>query len=301
MNTLIRMLVVTLILIVPSIAQEMDQINVEGFVSKPEYKKFWKSFGHKLQTFQKDHVPQARSVFYPFGGPDLLHPLLLFPDAESYVLVGLETIGEPLTEKNSKAAYEKINSLLKRGFFVTAKMSTSLNDKCGVRAALAMEILLIGGKIKSDELIDEKTMCITFDLDGRERKVYYLRRNLVTSADSVFSFLAEKGINDACMMKAASYCPHREMFNAVTNYIVENFNTILQDDTGIPYKDLKGFDLHLYGKYVKPYGVEWRGYEQPKLQKLFEKSQDVPHLNFCYGYGCGRVEANVVIATRKKE
>src|SRR5262249_41869238 len=35
-------------------------------------------------------VPPSATVFYPFGGPDALHALALFPGASRIVLVGLE-------------------------------------------------------------------------------------------------------------------------------------------------------------------------------------------------------------------
>lgn len=51
----------------------------EVFVpSHPRFDKFMKFIGVKLKAFQKDHMPLAESVFYPFGGPDLLYPFSCF-------------------------------------------------------------------------------------------------------------------------------------------------------------------------------------------------------------------------------
>ena len=51
---------------------------------------------------------ETRTVFYPFGGPDLLTPLLLFPNADTYVLLGLEFVGQ--LPNFEKAAPENIQA-----------------------------------------------------------------------------------------------------------------------------------------------------------------------------------------------
>jgi hypothetical protein len=283
-------------------SETKDQtIQVADLQATPLFKKFMKTKGQKLSDFQGQHLPRVETVFYPFGGPDLLYPLSLFPDAKTIVMVGLEYPGRKLTAATRDSAYEKINSLLVRGFFVTAKMHKSLNEKVGVRAALALEILLMGGTILEDKLIDPYTCSITFELNGQEKVVHYLRRNLVDHSDSVFEFLQEQGVNGACMMKSTSYSPHRKMFEPLKEGILKTFQVIVQDDSGIPLRDLNDFTVQTHGHYTKPYGVEWRGYEQNDLKELFSNNEKSSSLDFCYGYGCAKVEANILVATRKEE
>lgn len=294
--------VLSITLLPPAYAeQEEPTINVDKLQSSPSFTNFMKKFGKKLEAFQSQNMPSVESVFYPFGGPDLLHPLLLFPDATTFVLVGLEQPGAAVSPENADMTLVKIGSLLKRGFFVTANMGKSFNPKSGVRTALGLQILLMGGEIISDELLDPKTVKIVFQLRDKQRTVYFLRRDLVSNTDSVAQFLDENNIRGACLMKAASYCPHRPMFAELVQEITNRFDYIVQDDTGIPFKHLKGYDVRPFGRYVQPYGKEWRGYEQSKLKNLFDENPETPHVNFCYGYGCGRVEANIIIASRKKE
>lgn len=269
------------------------------FESDPRFDKFMKFIGIKLKAFQKDHMPLAESVFYPFGGPDLLYPLILFPDALTYVLVGLELPGENLKPDYKDLALDNLSSLLQRGFFVTANMNKTYNHQVGVRATLAMQILLMGGKILDDSLSDPNTASISFLLFGQEKTVFYLRRNLVDGAESMFEFLDQHNVHDACLMKASSYSLHRPIFAGLKTRILESFSTVVQDDTGIPVDNLSAFDIKVFGRYTKPYGVEWRGYEQPALKKLFDTDYEPSRLNFCFGYGCGQVEANLLIAKRK--
>lgn len=284
------------------LAAETDgTISLEKYTQSSLFKSFMRRIGNKAKTFQENMLPSVDTVFYPFGGPDLLYPLLFFPDATKFALVGLEKPGAELNLTNADNTFANLDSLLRRGFFVTSDMGKSFKSNYGVRSALGLQILMMGGVIKSDELIDSNTVKIVFDWQGIERQVYYLRRNLVTEVESVSEFLTATGINGVCLMKAASYCPHRPMFDSLTEVILSNFDHIAQDDTGIPYKKLKNFEVKIFGRYVKPYGKEWRGYEQDKLKDLFDKNPETPHLNFCYGYGCGRTEANILLASRKTE
>ena len=91
---------------------------------------------------------ETRTVFYPFGGPDLLTPLVLFPDADVYLLLGLEFVGRlPDFEKavpESAGVYLADLSLalgdfLKKSYFITRNMDATLygNKVDGVLPLLA--------------------------------------------------------------------------------------------------------------------------------------------------------------------
>ncbi|MBS0271647.1 MAG: hypothetical protein JSR85_03245 [Proteobacteria bacterium] len=246
-------------------------------------------------------MPKVESVFYPFGGPDLLHPLILFPDAKTYVLVGLEAAGEALSQQTQDATFEKLDSLLRRGFFVTSSMSKSFNQKSGVRAALALQILLMDGKILEDSMIDPNTVSLTFEWNGQKKTAYYLKRNLIDNEDSLFAFLSAHGVSDVCMIKSSSYSLHNKVFSHLKDRILKSFPVLVQDDTGVPYKDLASYDVQLFGHYSTPYGAEFQCYQQNDLKTQYETIAAIPPLNFCFGYGCGRVQTNIMIARRLNE
>lgn len=57
---------------------------------------------------------KTRLLFYPFGGPDFITALKLFPNAENYILIGLERVGnlpgvEKWESKHSESYLEDIN------------------------------------------------------------------------------------------------------------------------------------------------------------------------------------------------
>ena len=278
---------------------EQTFLTVESFQKSYRFQKFTRFISARLQNFQKKHMPKAESVFYPFGGPDLFHPLMLFPDAKIYVLVGLEPPGEIFSPKIQNSVFEKLDSLLRRGFFVTSSMSKTFNQKSGVRAALALQILLLDGKILDDTMIDANTVSISFEWEGQKRTVYYLKRNLVENSESLFAFLNMHSVSDACLIKSSSYSLHNKMFSTLKKHILTSFAFLVQDDTGIPLRDLAEHDIQLFGQYTAPYGVEFKCFQQNDLKKRFEDTTDVPPLNFCFGYGCGRIQANLIIAKSK--
>ena len=88
-----------------------------------------------LQQFQQQElsaaIPPATPVFYPFGGPDALTPILCFPQSPVYVMVALEPAGTlptlPQIEKKGLPKYlaemrNTVDSELSRSFFVTRQM-----------------------------------------------------------------------------------------------------------------------------------------------------------------------------------
>ena len=81
-----------------------------------------------------------------------------------------------------------------------------------------------------------------------------------------------------------------------------NAKVILQDDTGVPLKELsKDFRIHLFGNYLKPYGKEWVGYFQKDLYKMYQETVSESDITFCYGYGCGRSPVAMMLAIRAVE
>ena len=287
------MLATVIVMQAPVLKAQQANLSIET----KRFQKFMGFIGNKLTDFQSQNLPNVKSVFYPFGGPDLLYPILLFPNAERYALIGLETAGHPLSESNLAQTQKQIDPFLRRGFFVTSSMSGTYNKKSGVRAALALQILLLGGEIISDELTDDGVVTITFKMNGAEKTVYYLRRDLTANTDEVFSFLKRVGISDLCMLKSSSYALHNKIFSTFRDGIINHFSYLLQDDTGVPFQFIANNKNKYFGRYKSPYGQEFRGYLQSRLVKVYQQNQnEIPEINFCYGYGCGRVQANFLLS-----
>jgi hypothetical protein len=101
----------------------------------------------ELQHWSKQQLgASAPLVFYPFSGPDIANALALFPDADTYVLFGLEPIGalptprtmspEALTAGLS-SVHLSLDTIFEANFFVTRGMQrkvgqTALNGIAGL-------------------------------------------------------------------------------------------------------------------------------------------------------------------------
>jgi hypothetical protein len=77
----------------------------------------------------------TKFLFYPYSGPDFLTAFLLFPTAETYILLGLEPVGnlpelEKRTPKQVESYLENIKIALsdffKKSYFITKNMIETL-------------------------------------------------------------------------------------------------------------------------------------------------------------------------------
>ena len=99
--------------------------------------------------------PAGKTLLYPFSGPDFFNAYWLFPDCDSYVMFGLEHIGElPTIENMNEKQVAKLvadvrtatSDLFDRNYFITENMARQLHTSQlrGVIPLLAIEMALSG-------------------------------------------------------------------------------------------------------------------------------------------------------------
>ncbi len=309
-----------------------------------DFNRMWARFEQerlpKLRDFQQKaitgHSFGSTTLFYPFGGPDILTARAFFPDKKTYVLVGLEPPGTlPSEEAIRKANLERylprvrrtLGSLLRSSFFITANMDAQLRGQItdGVLPVLLVQL----ARMNCDVLGYQPA---TLDPSGRliprlkeEHRASSLRNDAVAldfrcpAADPQRLIYLSVNLSDAPLrantsfqaymaslepvttfIKSASYLPHRKDFSEVRALVLKGSSGIVQDDTGIPFRliDKGKWDVHLYGNYTRPYGSSFRYLEQPDLKKEFEQGHGMP-LPFFIGYGFGRAPSTLMVFTRK--
>lgn len=269
---------------------------------------FKSNFIDPISMFSAKNINTSKkSLFYPFAGPDVSYPLLLFPNLEQYVLVGLEFPGNPdMVQNNFKLSNFKpqIEGYLKSGFFKTMNMSAQMHYYQGVIPMIVAQIGLLSGRVQNIEAISEpyKGIIVTFTHNQIEKKLYYFRANLNdnNNKDAFFNFLHTNNVTENCMLKASSYKLHQVEFKQLRQFMLDNCQLILQDDTGMPVKLLenKGNEIEIFGNYVNPYGSEFKPYYQKELAYLYKIQQNKTKLDFCFGYGCDKIEANILISRK---
>ena len=105
-----------------------------------------------------------------------------------------------------------------------------------------------------------------------------------------------KGFNTA--FKATSYMTHHREFSVIRSLVLDNANTIVQDDSGMPFKYLTPdtWKVQLYGKYTQPFGV-FKYWAEPDLAKAYTDTSVKP-LPFRIGYGYSVIPSNELVARR---
>jgi hypothetical protein len=286
----------------------------------------------KIGEFAKAHLPMPHdAMLYMFSGPDALHALAFFPDASTYVLSGLEPVGDvpQLTSlprgtvaRTLHGLETALNSLLTISFFITKKMETELRPGpvFGTLPVIYVFLARTGKTVQETSFVNldsagneiapiasapkgaAKGVKIVFTSGegGKPQTLYYFSTNLANDGVKSSGFLAfcEKlGVTDS-FTKSASYLLHSGGFSTVRSFMLDHSATILQDDSGIPvsYFDRKKWQLQPIGRYVGPISIFGRNY-QSQLADLFRKDHPIP-IDFGIGYRWRTNESNLLLATR---
>ena len=292
-----------------------------------------------VREFQKRELSAIRSnssfLFYPFSGPDVLYPRIFFPNCRLIVMASLEPVGSlrPLyryRESNIISALrgwsQSLSSLFYRSFFVTGEMDREFRGRVAdgvlpmillllVRSGHRIDRMVYGRLSPTGEFVTEGDPApgvetlpdagveIEFhrQSEATRRTLYDFSTDLAKgfAQDPRFAqFLRRLGPSDT-LIKSASFLPHWRMCDAIRDFILQNSNLILQDDTGIMFRQLEALNwsVQLFGEYSHPDRPFQREY-QPDLAKAFHVKANVRQLGFSLGYGAGRRPSSLMLARR---
>ena len=283
----------------------------------------------RIRAWSKTQLRTHRpTMFYMFSGPDYLYADAFFPDASTYVLAGLEPVGQiPELLKMPHGALgpalrnmtNSMHSVLNFSFFKTHDMRQELSTgRLGGTTPILLVFLARAGKIVHEitlvaldaegvehaesEHIKSTAhgVKITFSGgDGRLQTLYYFSTNLADDGfprGGLMPFCEKLAPADS-LIKSASYLMHSGGFTKVRDFLVAHSATLLEDDSGIPlaYFDRRKWELKPFGHYLQPLGIFPNTY-QPKLAELFRKS--AAPINFGVGYRWHPNESNLLLAVR---
>lgn len=257
------------------------------------------------------------TLLYPFGGPDLLYAMSVFPNTPRYILLGLEPVGgvpaletaDPASVFNALPRHAKsVESQLLWGYFITKDMKGDLNNGPlqGVTPVMLTALGLMNAEIYNIQSINaggNPGVEIDFALPGRGRKTaIYVAGDLSNSGfrSSYAAWIGSQASGATAYFKAASYLMHDSGFSSVKNWVLGNCRSIVQDDSGIPYSafDQNTWDIRLFGRYEAPIAL-FAKHNQPTLKAAYDAAGAVPSLTYGSGYHMKYADANLMIATRK--
>jgi hypothetical protein len=272
-------------------------------------------------AWQFEHIAPLigapRTVVYPFGGPDLLYAMAMFPDSSRYVLLGLEPAGklpdleavDPLSMVNSLDRHAKsIEAELLYGYFITKDMKTDFSNGSlqGVTPILLTSLGLMNARIdgiQSTRAAGNPAIEISFTLPGRGRKsMVYVSGDLSNGKfnGAFSSWLSSSAPGAVAYFKAASYLMQDSGFTSVRSWVLGNCRAVVQDDSGIPHAafDKPSWDIHLFGDYDGPIGF-FSKHSQSDLRAAYDSAGFFPDLTFGSGYQMKSSNSNLMVAIRR--
>jgi len=306
-----------------------------------------KFYRHKLDHVSKwriKEIPPAmdtiKTLFYPFGGPDFIFADAFFPDAEKYILFGLEPPGnipEPSTwnEQNMKSSLAILNKAIDDvtsiGFFRTNDMKVDLETSSvsGVTPIL-MLFLARSGHTITDVIPGEmnpegefhpvkefqniqggKSYGTAVEIrfvknkTGKHKSLIYFATDISDKGlgknPGCLNFIGHVPQNCLTLIKSASYLMHQADFSIIRRTILGKSCFILQDDTGIPYHSLKKSTWQ-----IRLFGTYSRTIDlfkhkyQEDLKEAYDSEEKPAAVPFQIGYNVKFNETNLLMATRKE-
>jgi hypothetical protein len=289
------------------------------------------------KEFEKPNTT-TKMVFYPFSGPDYLTAHAFFPNADKYIMLGLEPVGKLPDLQKFKAGDAKdysedfkksLGDIFDKSYFITRKM---LNDFQSQKVNGLLPVLAFFIKKSGNEILDIRYLIkynqdsigevaydkkmgdyrpfgvrIDFLQEGKQKSVYYFKYDVANKnfndTTAFYKYLNKNTANCITYIKSASYLLHANFMSNMKALILKNSKAVVQDDTGIPFKYFeagKKFDVKLYGEYSQPVSdFPYLSLQKP-LQEAFHKdSLNVGKLPFHLGYHWG-TRKDVIIYAQKK-
>ena len=200
-------------------------------------------------------------VLYMFSGPDFLYVDAFFPNRTTYVMSGLEPVGQvPMVTDASRRSMgsalaglrASVGSSLNYSFFSTKQMRAtfSSNRLKGVLPVLYLflarsgktihEVTLIGidadGKVVPGGTRDaaQGVKIVFSGGEGAQQTLYYLQTDVSDHGlkkTGFLKFCEELGAADG-FIKSASYLLHGNGFSMMRNFLLDRTVALVQDDSG---------------------------------------------------------------------
>jgi hypothetical protein len=264
-----------------------------------------------MSSHAGEYYRSSDTMYYMFSGPDFLYAYTFFPDANTYILAGLEPVGQvpdlsrmnvDMLNANLSALRNAMSTLLVTHYFVTEEMRAEIgrSNLNGTLPILYVFLARLGCTVLDTSHVSSPAegVRITFSHNGRPQTLYYFKTDLSGGNSAFLRWCAARGPG-VSLIKAASYLMHGEGFSGVRNFLLEHSSFIVQDDSGIPLRAFnKNWALEFYGRFV-PHGEKFGKYDQQALAEVYRRNPPPPELGFAFGYWW-QAERGILMLARRK-
>ena len=158
------------------------------------------------KTEMAPELANPKTVFYPFSGPDVLHCVQFYPDADQYIMIALERYGSiPVMEKMDETkTTNTLNSIQKsledifgKSYFITRKMLHDVSNQWnGVTPVAAVFLVRAGYSIldvRYKHLLDDGKTLVNIPIDSMSKYTnacveIYFRKNAGSKIQKITYF-----------------------------------------------------------------------------------------------------------------
>ena len=252
----------------------------------------------------------TRTVLYPFSGPDVITPLILFGSADRLILVADQTPELTVTARAEAHRIEKEcrtkTYFARLGYFRTNDLEGKGSIRPRFTKMLVYSILLSGSSIERvvplrintqgglEELDVHAPTAhdgLRFHITTAERRpvtVDYLRINLSNAglkAQPVqANFLAEN-MNATVFIKSASHLLQKASFSVLADLISHKAKAVVQDETGLDIDLIRRhFKVDAYGRFNGPHPLWKDSASSMRLKDFLVAQPALTQLPFVMGY-----------------
>jgi hypothetical protein len=278
---------------------------------------WWKKEDQQIRPIRAwtgaNAMPYLRStdtVYYMFSGPDFLYANTFFPSANTYILAGLEPVGQvpDLTQMPPEQLAAELASMrgslgtmLRFQYFITKDMRAEFGrgTVSGTLPLLYVFLSRMGHTVVDMTRVSSPAegVKITFKdpAHAKTQTLFYFKTDL-SGSSGFLKWCAARGPGMS-LLKAASYLMHGDSFAGVRNFLLQNSRVIIQDDSGIPLRAFpKSWTVDCYGRYVRHQEM-FGNYYQPDLEAVFANNPP-SELGFAFGYHWQKDRGILMMATR---
>jgi len=282
----------------------------------------------RIRAWSDRHLKDRKNtLYYMFSGPDFLYANAFYPEANTYLMAGLEPVGAiPVVSERTIGSLpriqQSIGTSLRLSFFITNHMRSQLTggDLAGTLPILYSYIARSGKTIREVTLVNldkdgnlhpakgeargmqPGVKIVLQSGNGPAQTLYYFRTDVSNggvNASGFLKFAATLG-NGNGLLKSASYLMHSGNFTQVRDFVLNHSQYIVQDDSGIPLASFRPdvWNFQPFGAYLGPIAI-FPGRSQPRLGELFKRAK-APPLDFGIGYRHRGHDSNLLLAVRKE-
>lgn len=295
------------------------------------WERYERQIGQPLAGWAKREVGFAGggTVFYPFSGPDFVTVARVYPNAERYVLVAMQQAGRLLVPENMKpaerrafenrfgAAWEKFGRL---GYFRTLDLDDDQRSgpkRVGTTTILMAFAARLGyqvtavtplvfnasqGEWEAQASADKwRSVRLTLQREGKKATLDYLSLDLsdggLQRSDAHYAWIKRISAHPA-LLKAASHLLQEPSFALMRDALVVNSPLLVQDETGLDYKDLaKVGGVRLYGRFRQTHPL-FTSTTQRSLAAAYKAETSPGELPFAFSYLNSSAARSLQIARR---